>query len=75
MSIQDRTHYLLFEHVPTRAIFAVRWQQQQITGCLGPYHLDVARRADITTLDYDTDTRLVAWAKREAEARNFDLTG
>jgi hypothetical protein len=75
MDIQDRTHFDLFEHVPTRAIFAIRRERGQITGCLGPYHLDVARETDITQLDYDTDQRWVKWARREMEARNFDLTG
>jgi hypothetical protein len=75
MSIQDRTRYQLWEHVPTRAIFAIRRTGGQITGCLGPYSLAVARQTDITELDYDADQRWVKWARREAEAHNFDLTG
>jgi hypothetical protein len=75
MSIQDRIHFNLYEHVPTCQLFAVRTERGQITGCLGPYRLDVARVTDITALDYDADTRWVVWAGQEAAEGNFDLTG
>jgi hypothetical protein len=73
MSIHDRPHVNLYLHVPTHEFYALRLQSGRFTGAVGPLRLVEARATDLTTLDYDQDSDLLAWVQEQQG--QFDLAG